>query len=107
MAICQRAHYPKRHDRVDAPWLIDAPINGERFQLYINEILIPTLRPIVPNGSDRIPALFGLISPGAIESPYAWLPSDNRSLPFVALPPDQWSKWKKFWYTINKGNIWK
>jgi putative transposase len=23
-----------RHDRIDAPWLIDGPINGERFRLY-------------------------------------------------------------------------
>jgi hypothetical protein len=22
-----------RHDRIDAPWLIDGPINGERFLL--------------------------------------------------------------------------
>lgn len=34
-----------RHDRVDAPWLIDGPINGERFQLYIEKVLVPTLRP--------------------------------------------------------------
>jgi hypothetical protein len=23
-----------RHDRVEAPWLLDGPINGERFRLY-------------------------------------------------------------------------
>lgn len=34
-----------RHDRVDAPWLIDGPINGERFFLYIEKVLAPTLRP--------------------------------------------------------------
>jgi putative transposase len=34
-----------RHDRVDAPWLVDGPINGERFQLYIEKVLVPTLRP--------------------------------------------------------------
>jgi len=34
-----------RHDRIDAPWLIDGPINGERFLLYIEAVLIPTLRP--------------------------------------------------------------
>ena len=34
-----------RHDRVDAPWLIDGPINGESFRLYIDKVLIPTLRP--------------------------------------------------------------
>ena len=34
-----------RHDRVDAPWLIDGPINGERFRLYVEQVLVPTLRP--------------------------------------------------------------
>lgn len=34
-----------RHDRVTAPWLIEGPINGQTFRLYIDEVLIPTLRP--------------------------------------------------------------
>lgn len=34
-----------RHDRVDAPWLIDGPVNGERFRLYVEPVLVPTLRP--------------------------------------------------------------
>jgi transposase len=34
-----------RQDRVDAPWLIDGPINGERFQLYVEKVLVPSLRP--------------------------------------------------------------
>jgi transposase len=34
-----------RHDRVDAPWLIDGPINGERFLLYVETTLVPTLGP--------------------------------------------------------------
>jgi putative transposase len=33
-----------RHDRVDAPWLIDGPINGERFRLYVDKVLVPTLK---------------------------------------------------------------
>ena len=32
-----------RHDRIDAPWVIDGPINGELFLLYIEKILAPTL----------------------------------------------------------------
>ena len=32
-----------RHDRVDAPWLIDGPVNGERFRLYVEQVLAPTL----------------------------------------------------------------
>ena len=34
-----------RHDRVEAPWLINGPINGERFLLYVEKVLVPTLRP--------------------------------------------------------------
>jgi transposase len=34
-----------RHDRVEAPWLVDGPINGERFRLYVEQVLGPTLRP--------------------------------------------------------------
>ena len=34
-----------RHDRVDAPWLIEGPINGESVRLYIDQVLVPTLRP--------------------------------------------------------------
>ena len=33
-----------RHDRITAPWLIDGPINGETFLLYIEKVLVPTLR---------------------------------------------------------------
>jgi len=32
-----------RHDRIDAPWVIDGPINGEMFLLYIEQVLAPTL----------------------------------------------------------------
>jgi transposase len=51
-----------RHDRLDAPWLIDGPINGERFLLYVEAVLIPTLRPgdivIIDNlGSHRSKAV--------------------------------------------------
>ena len=34
-----------RHDRIDAPWLLDGPINGEKFLLYVEKLLVPTLRP--------------------------------------------------------------
>ena len=34
-----------RHDRIDAPWVIDGPINGELFRLYVTEVLVPTLEP--------------------------------------------------------------
>ena len=34
-----------RHDRIDAPCLFDGPINGERFLAYVEQFLVPTLRP--------------------------------------------------------------
>jgi putative transposase len=33
-----------RHDRIEAPWLIEGPINGERFRLYVERVLLPTLK---------------------------------------------------------------
>ena len=34
-----------RHDGIDAPWLLDGPINGERFRTYVEKVLLPTLKP--------------------------------------------------------------
>jgi transposase len=34
-----------RVDRIDAPCVIDGPINGRIFLAYVEQILIPTLRP--------------------------------------------------------------
>ncbi len=34
-----------RSDRIDAPWMIDGPINGERFRHYVEKVLILTLKP--------------------------------------------------------------
>ena len=34
-----------RHDRIDAPWLLDGPIDGESFRAYVEKALLPTLRP--------------------------------------------------------------
>ena len=34
-----------RHDRITAEWLIEGPINGETFLLYVEKVLVPTLRP--------------------------------------------------------------
>jgi transposase len=34
-----------RLDRIEAPWLLEGPIDGESFRAYIERILLPTLRP--------------------------------------------------------------
>ena len=32
-----------RHDRIEAPWLLNGPINGECFKTYVEKVLAPTL----------------------------------------------------------------
>jgi transposase len=34
-----------RHDRIDAPWFIEGPINGESFRTYVEHVLLPILHP--------------------------------------------------------------
>jgi len=34
-----------RYDRIEAPWLLDSPIDGESFRTYVEQVLVPTLRP--------------------------------------------------------------
>ncbi len=34
-----------RHDRIDAPWVLDGPINGEAFKTYVRNELLKTLKP--------------------------------------------------------------
>ena len=55
-----------RHDRVDAPWVVDGPINGEVFRAYIRTQLVATLRPgdivVIDNlGSHKSPEIRTMI----------------------------------------------
>ncbi len=34
-----------RRDRIDAPLVLDGPINGESFLAYVEQLLVPTLSP--------------------------------------------------------------
>ena len=34
-----------RHDRIDALWLLDGPINGERSRICVEKPLVPSVRP--------------------------------------------------------------
>ncbi len=34
-----------RHDRIEAPWFIEGPIDGDSFRLYVENVLLPMLRP--------------------------------------------------------------
>ena len=33
-----------RHDRIEAPWVLDGPIDGESFRTYVEKVLVPTLK---------------------------------------------------------------
>jgi transposase len=34
-----------RNGRIDAPWVLDGPIDGETFRIYVEKVLVPTLKP--------------------------------------------------------------
>ena len=34
-----------RQDRIEAPWFLEGPIDGDSFRLYVEKVLLPTLRP--------------------------------------------------------------
>ena len=34
-----------RHDRIEAPWLLEGPIDGDSFRTYVEKVLVPTLKP--------------------------------------------------------------
>ena len=34
-----------RHDRIDAPLVLDGPIDGDSFRTYVEAVLVPTLKP--------------------------------------------------------------
>ena len=34
-----------RHDRIAAPFVLDGPINGDAFVAYVEQVLVPTLKP--------------------------------------------------------------
>lgn len=34
-----------RHDRLTAPWLVEGPIDGQSFRQYVEQVLVPTLKP--------------------------------------------------------------
>ena len=51
-----------RHDGIVAPCVIDGPINGESFRTYVEQVLVPELRPgdivVMDNlGSHKTPAI--------------------------------------------------
>ncbi len=61
-----------RCDRIEAPWVLDGPINGESFRTYVDQLLAPTLKPgdvvildnPVATRARRCAAPSGLAEPG-------------------------------------------
>ena len=43
-----------RHDRIDAPFVLDGPVNGAAFRAYIEHVRVPTLRPGDVGGMDNL-----------------------------------------------------
>lgn len=72
-----------RCDRIEAPWLLDGPINGERFRVYVEKILVPTLRPGAIVVMDNLGSHKGLAVRHAIRKAGAklfLLPKDSPDL---------------------------
>ena len=72
-----------RHDGIIAPWVIDGPINGESFRTYVEQVLVPELRPgdivVMDNlGSHKTWCDCGGRSPGANEVRYVGLMDISR-----------------------------
>ena len=72
-----------RHDRIDAPCLFDGPINGELFLAYVEQVLLPTLKPgdivILDNlGSHKGKAIRQVIR--AVEAKLIFLPKYSPDL---------------------------
>ena len=54
-----------RHDRHQAPCVIDGPINGDSFRAYVEQFLVPTLQP----GDIVVMDNLGTHKSGAIRAP--------------------------------------
>jgi hypothetical protein len=87
-----------RHDRVDAPWVVNRPINGEAFRLYVETQLIKTLKPgdivVLDNlGSHKGAAVRDIVRAAGARlfflPPYSCSPSSNTS---CVVRPDEASR---------------
>ena len=41
----RRGQWVKCHDRIDAPWLLEGPTDGDSFKTYLEQVLVATLKP--------------------------------------------------------------
>ena len=82
-----------RVDRIDAPLVLDGPINGRAFTAYVEQFLVPTLAPgdivIMDNlgshkGKAVIPATWPVGTPIPIKADAAWLECESVCIPSYA-----------------------
>ena len=68
-----------RHDRIDAPGIISGPMDKEMFDLYVEGILAPTLRPGDVVILDNLPAHRSTIAAKAsrLKSESFWVPKSG------------------------------
>ena len=69
-----------RQNRVDAPCVFDGPINGERFQLYVEKMLVPMLK-----AGDIVITATNFVGAGTI---WAAIRARPFARPSAALEPD-------------------
>jgi transposase len=62
-----------RYDRIEAPCVIDGPINGQSFLAYVEQVLVPTLKPGDIVIIDNLGSHKGKAVRRAIRSAGAWL----------------------------------
>ena len=67
-----------RSDRIVAPWIVDGPINGATFRVYVERVLVPTLAP-----GDIV----GMGQPGSHESPAIRAALRKAGAKLFSLPP--------------------
>lgn len=67
-----------RHDRIEAPMVVDRAMNGHIFQTWVEQVLVPTLKPGDLVVLDNLPAHKVAGAEAAVESAGArllWLPA--------------------------------
>ena len=93
-----------RHDRIDAPWFIEGPIDGESFRLYVEKVLLPTLRPGDIVIMDNLAAHKSAAARAAIEKPPAptvswprtpWRRQMASSAIRPSSKPGPWNTWQR------------
>ncbi len=72
-----------RHDRIDAPLVLDGPINGESFTAYVEQFLLPTLS----SGDIVVMDNLGSHKSKAVRPAHP-LRRRQAPLPAALLPPD-------------------